>query len=204
MDIDLEAVGYRLHDTWILRDITATITPGLTAITGPSGCGKSTLLGLIGGLLEGTGTIRVDGRPHPGPHGRRGRIFRRDVAGWLFQDYGLVGGDTVAANVGLARRKVAAWEIEEALTQVGLARRGTELAGVLSGGEQQRVALARLIVKNPPLILADEPTGSLDTANEDLVLGILRRLGGTVIIATHSPRVVASCDAELRLPARAA
>lgn len=177
----------------------------MLALTGPSGCGKSTLLNCLG-LLEGVdaGRILVNGTDITklGIGGKR--RFRRDVLGYLFQNYALIDNATVAFNLSVAkatlrpgRRKPA---FEEALQRVGLDGRADEMVYRLSGGEQQRVALARLIVKRPSVVLADEPTGALDQSNADMVTGVLRKMaasGCAVVIATHSQQVVDACDREL-------
>ncbi|MFJ7775335.1 ATP-binding cassette domain-containing protein [Streptomyces yangpuensis] len=174
------------------------------AFVGPSGSGKSTLLNCLG-LLEApsAGAIKYEGRDITRFGRRSTRGFRRDVLGYLFQNYALIENATVADNLRVAirpgrgssnRPRVA---IDEALHRVGLAGRGKEKIHVLSGGEQQRVALARLMVKQPELILADEPTGALDHANTVMVVDILEemsRAGCAVVIATHNDYVRDRCD----------
>lgn len=184
----------------------------VVALTGPSGSGKSTLLDCIGHIdTLDAGTIRVDGST-AGRSGRRARLIRRRSLGYLFQDFGLVPDMTVEANVDLAvaaprggdRRQV---RTAEALERVGLAGRAGDRAHQLSGGEQQRVALARLLVKRPSVILADEPTSALDAANGRMVLDALRGLateGAAVLVATHSREVEARAARTIALPGPAA
>lgn len=176
----------------------------MLALVGPSGAGKSTLLNCIG-LLESAddGEIRVDGSDITRFGRGARRRFRRDSLGYLFQNYALIDNATVSANLDAA---VAASGVsmrqrrrgyEAALERVGLAGRAREKVYRLSGGEQQRVALARLLVKKPTLILADEPTGALDKKNETMVIEALRDMstrGATVVVATHNDRVRAACD----------
>lgn len=181
------------------------LKPGrMTALTGPSGCGKSTLLNCFG-LLEGptSGSIRFDDRELTRMSPGAARRFRRDVLGYLFQSYALVENATVAQNLDLALRArnrrgaEARTAAAEALGRVGLDGRRRERVSRLSGGEQQRVALARLLVKQPSLVLADEPTGALDRGNSEVVVGLLREMaedGACVVIATHDDWVRDQCD----------
>lgn len=173
----------------------------MLAVTGPSGSGKSTLLNCIG-LLEAptSGQIRYDGADIIRFGRRRARRFRRDVLGYLFQSYALIENATVADNLQIAvtTRRDRRPRYRDVLERVGLAGREKEKIHHLSGGEQQRVALARLLVKEPSLILADEPTGALDSANAAVVIDTLREMSDTgcaVIIATHSDYIQGRCDA---------
>lgn len=174
----------------------------LTALTGPSGSGKSTLLNCIG-LLDDldSGTIHAGEKRISRMGKEKQRLFRRDSLGYMFQDYALIENSSINQNLEIAvgangRRAVKFANFDAALTRVGLGGRGNEPVYSLSGGEQQRVALARLIVKKPSIILADEPTGALDPANAEVVLSELDRLaqeGAAVIIATHSAQVIDAC-----------
>jgi putative ABC transport system ATP-binding protein len=189
------------------KDVSLEVGRGeLVALVGPSGCGKSTLLNCIG-LLEkvDSGQIFVDDREVTKFGAGDKRRFRRDTLGYLFQNYALIDNATITFNLQVAvsaqltrprRREV----FEQALEEVGLGGRGDEPVYRLSGGEQQRVALARLMVKKPTVVLADEPTGALDQANSDVVMNILHKMaagGCAVLIATHSRRVMDSCDKAL-------
>lgn len=172
----------------------------MLALTGPSGAGKSTLLNCLG-LLErvDSGTIQVGGRSVTTLPAAGRRRFRRDTLGYLFQNYALIENASVEANLAVAGRRE---EFAAALRAVGLEGRGQEPVYRLSGGEQQRVAVARLLVKKPTVVLADEPTAALDIDNTDLVLTLLRRLaeeGCAVVIATHSKEVEGRCDSALSL-----
>ncbi|MEU5692422.1 ATP-binding cassette domain-containing protein [Actinosynnema sp. NPDC020468] len=181
----------------------------MLALVGPSGSGKSTLLHCLG-LLDkpDSGSIRHLGADITRFGRRRARLFRRDVLGYLFQNYALIDNATVAANleivVGPRRTSggVKGTAVTEALDRVGLTGREKEVVHRLSGGEQQRVALARLLVKQPAVVLADEPTGALDLANTTLVLDVLRGMsdsGSAVVVATHDDHVRDRCDSVLVL-----
>ena len=191
------------------HDLSFTIEPGhMIALTGPSGSGKSTLLNCIG-LIEqpDEGTLTCGTSELTGMNRHQARCFRKHQLGYLFQDYALIDNATIGQNLDIAfttrtsrndRRKA----INQTLEQVGLAGRSSDPVYQLSGGEQQRVALARLIIKQPGIILADEPTGALDHTNADMVITTLRTMatnGGVVIIATHSQRITQACDTTIDL-----
>lgn len=177
------------------------------AVTGPSGSGKSTLLHLIGGLDRPTsGTIEVEGRDVGALRGRALIAHRRSV-GFVVQRYNLLPGLTALENVMLPllplRPGPDVWSrAQELLARVGLADRERALPGELSGGEQQRVAIARALVGQPSLLLADEPTGNLDSANAeavvDLLLGVVAD-GAMLLVATHDPEVAARCEQRLQI-----
>lgn len=180
----------------------------MVAVTGESGSGKSTLLNCIGSLeTADAGSIFVDGRDVRMLSRRQARKYRRDDVGYLFQDYALVSDRSVRYNLSLAlvgrtRRHAAVSAIEHALEVVGLSGAIDRPVHELSGGEQQRVAIARLLLRNPKIVLADEPTGALDEGNSSMVIELLRGLadrGAAVVIATHDPMVVTACDRVLRL-----
>ncbi|WP_017545233.1 ABC transporter ATP-binding protein [Nocardiopsis prasina] len=178
--------------------VNLDIRPGETlALVGPSGSGKTTLLNCLG-LLEApdSGEILFYGRSVTRQGAGRRRRFRRDHLGYLFQNYALIENATVRQNLDVVRRDRE--RQEEALDRVGLAGRDREPVHHLSGGEQQRVALARLLVKRPRLVLADEPTGALDQENGAMVIDTLAEMadeGCSVVIATHDASVRDSCDA---------
>lgn len=191
------------------KGISLDIPKGkVLGLVGASGSGKSTLLNCLG-LLEdlSRGEIHLGQQRISGANAASTRKFRRDHLGYLFQNYALVENATISQNLDIAKpqlRRSAETKArqEAALTTVGLAGRGKEPVFRLSGGEQQRVALARLIVKNPSLILADEPTGALDADNAQVVIRLLRDLadtGAIVVIATHNDVVAATCDEVFKL-----
>lgn len=181
----------------------------LTALVGPSGSGKSTLLNYLGLLAPpAAGHVEFDGIDLTALRPRAARLFRQQELGYLFQNYALIEDATVQENLAVAlppygrhsRRAVPA--MDEALARVGLTVGLRQAVSTLSGGEQQRVAVARLLLKGPSLVLADEPTGALDAANGAAVVTLLRGLadtGACVVIATHDPAVRAACDAVVRL-----
>ncbi len=173
----------------------------MVALVGASGSGKTTLFNCIGALDRPTGgTILWDGLDITRANGRQRRLLRKKHLGYVFQNYALVESATIGQNLNFAVAGPWPWlrrTYTEELERVGLGGRDREPVYQLSGGEQQRVALARIVAKKPGLVLADEPTGALDEANGVLVVSILRSLaedGATVIIATHNPAVRDACD----------
>ncbi len=211
MGIDLVAVGkdfgapgrrlVRALDGLDLTIDEATTT----ALMGPSGSGKSTLLHLVAGLdAPSRGSVLVDGIDVASLRGRRLADHRRSV-GFVFQRYNLIGSLTVLDNVlaptvgGSGRdARVARARAADLLEEVGLGGTERALPDDLSGGEQQRVAIVRALVNDPRIVLADEPTGSLDTATGfeviDLLLALPARTGTTVLVATHDYAVAARCE----------
>jgi putative ABC transport system ATP-binding protein len=187
-----------------LRGVSLTVSGGeFLAIRGPSGAGKSTLLNLIGTLdWPDSGTISVGGKPVPPP--RDAVEFRRRLVGFVFQDHLLLPYLSAQSNVetpllatGVARHERVR-RARELLGEVGLIDRARHLPSELSAGERQRVAIARALANAPLLLLADEPTGALDSAAADRVLDLLAamrdRHGMTLIIASHDPAVPARAD----------
>ena len=178
------------------------------AITGPSGSGKSTLLGLLAGLDTPTGgTIVVDGVDLSSLDEDGLARFRRDRIGFVFQSYHLIPTLTAAENVAIplelagvadARRRALTL-----LDEVGLGARGHHYPVELSGGEQQRVALARAVSRRPALLLADEPTGNLDSVTGaaiiDLLLALNRERGSTLVLVTHDPALAGRADRQIAL-----
>ncbi len=197
-------------ETLALRDVSLSILRGVfTAIMGPSGCGKSTLLNILG-LLDSPSEGRLEflGEKLAGASERRLTRLRRDHIGFIFQNFNLIDDLTVAENieVALIYRRIGSAErrrrIGAVLERVGLSHRGRHLPQQLSGGQQQRVAVARALVAEPELILADEPTGNLDSVNGEAVLGMLADIatsGTTVVMVTHSDAHAASAGRTLHL-----
>jgi putative ABC transport system ATP-binding protein len=188
-----------------LRGVDLDVGEGeFVAVMGPSGCGKSTLLHLLGGLDRPTaGTISLHGRRVERCSETEWAILRRREIGFVFQFFNLVGNLTVAENVELPAL-LAGTPPEEArrqreglLERLGVSARADALPSHLSGGQQQRVALARALVNRPALLLADEPTGNLDSRSASEVLRLLRDVqaeGQTLVLVTHDARVAASAD----------
>ena len=194
-----------------LDDVSVSVERGeMVSIIGPSGSGKSTLLNLIGGLdRASSGEVRVDGASLAELSDDELTRVRRDKIGFIFQFFNLLPTLTCLENVGLplhlrgwARGKVDA-RARELLTLVQLGHRMQHLPEELSGGERQRVAIARALSVYPPIILADEPTGNLDTHTGVEILGLIRdlhqRLNTTVIIVTHDMKVAESCSRTIAL-----
>jgi putative ABC transport system ATP-binding protein len=193
-----------------LRGVDVEVGAGeFVAVMGPSGCGKSTLLHLLGGLDRPTaGSIELDGRRVESLSEAAWAVLRRRELGFVFQFFNLVGTLTVAENVELPARLVGAAPAEarrrreELLERLGVSARADTLPSHLSGGQQQRVAIARALVNRPAVLLADEPTGNLDSASAAEVLGLLRELkadGQTLVLVTHDARVAASADRVLAM-----
>lgn len=162
-------------------------------LTGPSGCGKTTLLHMIGGIEPvDSGDILVG--DFNVAKGKNLMHYYRHEVGFLFQNFALVERKTVAENLGMIRKDArSSLSMADALRRVGMAGKEKQMVYSLSGGEQQRIALARLMMKQCSLILADEPTGSLDPNNAAQVMGILKsfsEMGKTVIMVTHAPNLI--------------
>lgn len=189
-----------------LRDVSLEVPAGrFCALTGPSGCGKSTLLNLVAGLdLPTAGEIRLDGRSTKGFSDADWTRARRELIGMVFQAFHLIPGLTAAENVALPlllrgeSGRLVRMRVEECLDLVGLRHRERHRPGELSGGEQQRIAIARALAPGPRLILADEPTGNLDSKNGEEVVALLRSLpergGQTILLATHSEAAARAAD----------
>ena len=177
----------------------------LCVVLGPSGAGKTTVLNLLGGMDKATsGVIRVGEREVTGMNARQLTEYRRLDVGFVFQYYNLMPNLTALENVELAQQVCPnALNPAEVLTQVGLADRINNFPAQLSGGEQQRVSIARALCKNPALLLCDEPTGALDSATGEQVLSLLTRLsrdfGTTVVIITHNASIAKLAQRVIRL-----
>jgi putative ABC transport system ATP-binding protein len=176
------------------------------AIMGPSGSGKTTLINILGGLDTPTsGRARIDGTDVARLDESGLARFRAEKIGFIFQQFHLVPYLTALENVMLAQyfhSTTDESQAREALGRVGLANRIEHLPGQLSGGEQQRVAVARALINHPKLVLADEPTGNLDEANEEIVLRLLRELhseGHTILMVTHAPSIGELADRRIDL-----
>jgi putative ABC transport system ATP-binding protein len=192
----------------VLRDITFELAPGgFLAITGPSGSGKSTLLGLLAGLDRPTrGRVMLDGRDLSSlTEDERARV-RAEKVGFVFQSFHLIPTLTAQENIQVPlelRGEEARGRARELLERVGLADRGHHYPAQLSGGEQQRVAVARAFAHRPKILFADEPTGNLDAANGANVIALLselnRELGTTLVLVTHDPDLARRAQRVIRL-----
>jgi lipoprotein-releasing system ATP-binding protein len=195
----------------VLRDLDLTVEAGeMLAIMGASGVGKSTLLHILGGLDRANqGDVTVGGTNLTSLPDADVVAFRNRHVGFVFQFHHLLPEFSAVENVEMPMRIAripvaeARPRAEELLNRVGLAERTTHRPGMLSGGEQQRVAVARALVMRPALLLADEPTGDLDEQTAESLHGLLREMhsayGLTSVIATHNPRLAEACDRVLRL-----
>ena len=212
--IRLEGLGKVFYtdevETHALSDIHLEVKKGeYVAISGPSGCGKSTLLSILGLLDSPTGgSYRLNGTAVQDLRApQRARIRNREI-GFIFQSFNLIGDLTVYENVELplTYRGMKASERKEramrALERVGMGHRAKHLPSQLSGGQQQRVAVARALVGEPSILLADEPTGNLDSRNGEAVMELLRdlhRAGSTICMVTHDPRYARHADRSIHL-----
>jgi putative ABC transport system ATP-binding protein len=185
-----------------LWNVSLTVERGeWLAIMGPSGSGKTTLMNIIGCMDKPTsGSVTLDGRELSKLDNSELTVIRRDKIGLVFQQFHLISYLTALENVMTAQYYHSLIDEKEALSaleRVGLRDRAKHLPRQLSGGEQQRVCIARALINYPALILADEPTGNLDETNERIVLDILRQLhseGSTIIVVTHDPEVAAEAE----------
>lgn len=193
-------------DVVALMDVTLRIRRGeLVVMLGPSGCGKSTILNLIGGLDTPTsGSVWVDGEDIGTAQDAAITEYRRHKIGFVFQFFNLVPTLTARENVQLAAELVAnPRPTDQVLEEVGILPRADHLPNELSGGEQQRVAIARGLVKNPPILLCDEPTGELDFSTGRKILTLIHRINHeqkqTVLIVTHNTAIAAMADRVVKL-----
>jgi putative ABC transport system ATP-binding protein len=213
--VDVRAVtrtyGHGATATAALRGVTFSIGEGkLVALRGRSGSGKTTLLNVVGGLdAPDRGTVHVAGRDVTAMGERDRMRLRRETVSYIFQSFGLLPVLSAAENVGVPLRiaGVAPREREERvnlmLSIVGLAGHARQRPGELSGGQQQRVAIARALASSPALLLADEPTGQLDTETSKQIMRLLRAVvrseGVTALVATHDPTLIELADEVLHL-----
>jgi putative ABC transport system ATP-binding protein len=193
-----------------LRGLDLTVAAGeFVAIMGPSGCGKSTLLNLIAGLDVPTdGEVRIGGESLAGMSEDQLAVMRRRHVGIVFQFFNLLEGMSVLENVTLPAvvagrsRKAAETRARDLLDLLGIADKTDKTPGVLSGGQRQRLSIARALANEPTLLLADEPTGSLDSAGGEEVLELFRRLHGagqTIVLVTHADHVAEAADRIVRM-----
>lgn len=209
--VEIMDVTKKYGDRVIFDHINMEIREGeMTALIGPSGCGKSTLLNMIG-LLEdlSNGKIRIFGKEIPKINSRKATMLRRNTVNYLFQSSALVGDMTVYQNLMLAMhfvrisQKEKEIRINRMLHEVGLPKMKSAVVNTMSGGEQQRVALARTLLKPGKLILADEPTGALDEKSGEKVFLLLRDLcvqyKKTVIMVTHNMELAQQTDQVVNL-----
>lgn len=204
--VEIKNLSKSYGDRIIFNDINITIDEGeFLSIVGPSGCGKSTLLNMIGLLEEyDSGDIKISGKKIPPINSSKAVKVRRDKINYLFQSYALINDMTVIQNLLIAMKflelskKEKLKRIKEVLEYVKLYELRNQKVNTLSGGEQQRVAIARTILKPGDIILADEPTGALDSETADIVFSLIRELstkyGKTIIMVTHSEELAGKTD----------
>jgi len=193
-----------------LRGVNLTVGSGeFVALMGPSGCGKSTLLNLVAGLeVPDEGEITVAGQLVTGRTEDELARMRRTHVGLVFQFFNLLEGMTVLENVALPaiiagrKRKMAETRARDLLDLLGIGDKAAAVPGVLSGGQRQRLAIARALANDPTLLLADEPTGALDSEGGNEVIELMRRLhrgGQTIVLVTHSAEVAAAAERVVRM-----
>jgi len=190
-----------------LDNVTFGVRKGeFIAVVGPSGAGKSTLLNIVGCMdAPSSGTLRLLGSPVEKVTEQERTLLRREQIGFVFQHFGLLPTLTVAENVALpaffARRRLD-HRVKELLEKVGLSHRSSHRPHELSGGEMQRAAIARALVNGPQLLLADEPTGNLDTTTGSTIIDLFRQLnaeGLTIVVVTHNPALAAAAQRQIAL-----
>lgn len=199
------------YEVKALSEICLTINAGeMVAVMGPSGSGKSTLLNLFGGLdVPTSGSIIISGKDLSKKNEKNRSLFRRTNVSYIFQAYHLMSTLTVSQNValplhlaGIPRKKIDS-KVVKVLEEVGLQSRSNHLPDELSGGERQRVAIARALITGSPLILADEPTGNLDTTRGEEILGLLQSInkehGTTIVMVTHDHHAASACERLIKL-----
>ena len=209
--IKVEGLSKSFGDHQVLKNISFEVQDNsIVAITGPSGCGKSTLLNILG-LIEkmDSGYVSILGKENVRLNSREALMMRRNIIGYVFQDFALCENDTVEYNLKLAlkyskiKKRDIEKEIDIVLLKIGLPNVKKQKVCTLSGGEQQRVALARVLLKPCEIVLADEPTGNLDEDNKRIVFELFKMLkneGKTVIIVTHDHDLADKCDYTIQLP----
>lgn len=199
MEIRTNNIAVEINGRYIFDNLSILLSGNkMFAITGESGSGKTTLLNCLG-LIQNisSGSIYFDGTNTTSWSDGRKTKFWHERASFVYQDYGIIDNESVFYNVTLSKNKHQYQEAAKILHLVGLAGRGNDRASVLSGGEKQRLGIARAIYKDAKIIYADEPTASLDSKNRMLVVDLLKKMrnaGAMVIIATHDERLMAECD----------
>lgn len=203
--LTLKNISKEFDNNLVLSNINLTVESGeMIAIMGESGHGKTTLLNIIGLISnKSSGDITIYNSINPNISSKEAMLLRRNKIGYLFQNYGLIDDESVLWNLklALAYKKISKKEkinkIDKLLEEFNILKLRNKKVYQLSGGEQQRIAIIRLILKESDLILADEPTGSLDSENRNFIMSSLKNLnktGKTIIIVTHDPYVASNCE----------
>lgn len=208
--IKLEKVNKRYGEKVVLKDLSLEIDKGeMVALIGNSGKGKTTIMNIIG-LLESfdSGKLIIDGEENISVNSKKANLNLRNKISYLFQNFALVENKTVSFNLEIATKYLKKPKsekkalIEEALEKVNLKGLENKKVYQLSGGEQQRVSIARVLIKDSKIVLADEPTGSLDTLNRDMVFKHLKDMnskGKTIVIVTHDLELAKMCDRIIKI-----
>lgn len=202
--IQTKNIGISINGKTIFSNISFEIHSNeMIAITGPSGSGKTTLLNCLG-LIQSvnSGDILIENQNASKWKEKEKTSFWKEKAAFIYQDYGIIEDEIVSYNVTLNKRLAKTKVVDEILQTVGLGGRGQDMAAVLSGGEKQRLGVARAIYKKATIIYADEPTASLDKSNREMIIQLLKTCsqnGASVIIATHDERLVKECDRSIHL-----
>lgn len=202
--IEVDSINKAFEKKKVLKNVSFSVRRGeMAAVVGESGSGKTTLLNILGLISAAdSGSYRINGEAVKNINSRKAMLLRRREIGYLFQNYGLVEDETVEWNLKLAYaykrvpRRVQNEQIERYLEEFRMSCGRSDKVFWLSGGEQQRLALIRLMIKDCGIILADEPTGSLDLRNRDMVMDRLRELnrrGKTIVMVTHDKELAESC-----------
>lgn len=204
MEIVINKISKKFNNRIIFKDLSMVIPDQkLTGIYGASGAGKTTLLNIIGLIEPYQGTILYDGKMIKTQKDKR-KMLSNDI-GFIFQNFGLIEEMTVIENIKILKcmhNKNRVQKIGPTLELLGLKGYENKLVYELSGGEQQRVSLAKIILKNCSLILADEPTASLDVANKNLIMRIFKHLvasGKTIVLVSHDQEILNQCDIKLNI-----
>ncbi|MDE7416477.1 MAG: ATP-binding cassette domain-containing protein [Lachnospiraceae bacterium] len=204
MEVVVNDLSVAINGKNIFSNMSFCLNGGqMVSIIGESGCGKTTLLNSLG-LIQpvSNGDILFDGKSAIKWGDKQKTRFWRKYAAFIYQDYGIIENESIAYNVALDKLQMRSNKVKTVLQEVGLAGRENERAAVLSGGEKQRVGIARAILKNAAIIYADEPTASLDVNNSDTVISLLRRCamsGAIVILATHDEHLIKTCDKTIKM-----
>ena len=198
MEIKMNSISVVIKGKRIFSNITDTMNSGdMVALTGSSGCGKTTLLNCLG-LIQPieSGSILINGKDTSKWNDKDKTKFWHKYATFIYQDYGIIEDETVAYNITLDKSKAKSKAVKNILDKVGLNGRDSELAIVLSGGEKQRIGIARAILKNTPILLLDEPTSAIDEGTEQLIQDALDRLckGKTSITIAHRLSTIKDAD----------
>lgn len=198
--INVENLNKSFDDHKILKNLNINIKNNeKVAITGPSGCGKSTLLNILCGIESGdSGLVKVCSVVNP-KIGKTKPSFYSHIISILMQDYGLIASDSIFENIKIGEPKITKKQAQDALLEVGLDLNLESKVHTLSGGEKQRVALARVLVKPSEIVLCDEPTGNLDTDTARDIEQLILSLDRTVVIVTHDLEFANKCDRTIKL-----